>query len=157
MSAADAAWATLLGGLLLAACAHDLRARRIPNGLVLATLGAGLAHAAAAAPAPGLAVALLGVLAGLATWLPLYALGMLGAGDVKLFAAAAAWLGPHGVLPATLYAALAGGALALVWVMHSRLAPATAGRGPARRRDARLPYGLAVAAGVLTVAWGATP
>jgi prepilin peptidase CpaA len=94
---------------------------------------------------------------GLAAWLPPYALGALGAGDVKLFAAAAAWLGPRGVLPATLYAALAGGALALAWVVRGQMAGARpAADGPRRRRrDARLPYGLAVAAGVLAVAWGA--
>ena len=51
------------------------------------------------------------------------ALGVLGAGDVKLFAAGAAWLGPAGVWPATTYAALAGGVLALGWVVLGRRRP----------------------------------
>jgi prepilin peptidase CpaA len=149
----------VLTALLLAACAADVRARRIPNALVLAVLGAGLARAALAsglAPAAAahgpyaasLWAAALGALVGLAAWLPFYAAGVLGAGDVKLFAAAAAWLGPQGVLPATTYAALAGGALALVWMLRRR-APARAGR------DARLPYGVAISAGVLITVWGA--
>jgi prepilin peptidase CpaA len=149
--------ALVLSGLLAAACAHDLRARRIPNALVAATLGTGLARAAAVSAlgagqavtlAPGLAAALLGAALGLVAWLPLYALGVLGAGDVKLFAAAAAWLGPRGVLPASTCAAVAGGALALVWVVFRA-------RTSARPRDQRLPYGVAIAAGVLVVAWGA--
>ena len=47
-------------------------------------------------------------------WLPLYALGGMGAGDVKLLAAIGAWLGPADVLHAALYAGIAGGILALV-------------------------------------------
>ena len=144
----------LLTGLLLAACVADVRARRIPNALVLGILGAGVGCAAlAGAPAPyaaGVQPAVTGALLGLAAWLPLYALGALGAGDVKLFAAAAAWLGPRGVLPATTYAAVAGGVLALAWVA----AGALRSRRGAPPRDRRLPYGLAVAAGVLAVAWG---
>lgn len=151
-------WGVMLTGLLLAACATDVRARRIPNALVLATLGAGLVRAAlatAAGPyAVGVQAALLGALLGLAAWLPLYALGALGAGDVKLFAAAAAWLGPQGVLPASTYAALAGGVLALGWLALGALRQSPPRQAPATRRDRRLPYGTAVAAGVLMVVWG---
>ena len=145
----------LLTALLLAACVADVRARRIPNALVLAVLSAGIVRAAAApllapAAAPyaaGVTAALLGALLGLAAWVPLYALGVLGAGDVKLFAAAAAWMGPHGVLPASTYAALAGGVLALVW--GARGLRATQGRP-----DRRLPYGIAITVGVLATVWG---
>lgn len=149
----------VLSGLLAAAAVHDLRARRIPNALVLATLGTGLARAAAlsaagagpAAPlAPGLLAALVGTAVGLAAWLPFYAFGLLGAGDVKLFAAAAAWLGPQGVLPASTWAAAAGAVLAAGWTLWRR-----APRPGATAADRRLPYGVAVAAGVLLVAWGA--
>ena len=84
--------------VLLAACATDVRARRIPNALVLALLGGALVRASLAAwttvPTPGLAAgpvdALLGAACGLALWLPFYVAGAFGAGDVKLFAAAAA-------------------------------------------------------------------
>jgi prepilin peptidase CpaA len=144
----------LLTALLLAACVTDVRARRIPNALVLAVVGAAFARAAlvvwAGTPDAGLAAGLgdaaLGAVAGLALWLPLYAVGAFGAGDVKLFAAAAAWLGPAGVPSAALYAALAGGVLGLAWLATTRV-PALGGARP------RVPYGVAIAAGVLGAVW----
>lgn len=155
-------WPGLLTCLLAAACATDLHTRRIPNPLTAAVLALGLAHAAtvtAGAPAGGplangLTPALLGVALGLVTWLPLYALGLLGAGDVKLFAAAGAWIGPHGVLPASVFAAFAGGALAVAWIIGGPIA-ARRGRRARTADPRRLPYGLAITAGVLAVAWGA--
>ncbi len=160
------AWRALLTALLAAACVTDVRARRIPNALVLALLAAAFVRVAAAPAAAGLAAgpgsAALGAVAGLALWVPLYAAGAFGAGDVKLFAACAAWLGPAGVPGATLYAAVAGGALALAWIGARRLAstvpmlasnlqailqPTDAGRS-------RVPYGVAIAAGVLCDVWG---
>lgn len=152
--AAALAWRALLTALLLAACVTDVRARRIPNALVLALTGAAFVRAAvvvwAGEPAAGLAAgfgdAALGAAAGLALWLPLYAVGAFGAGDVKLFAAAAAWLGPTGVPSATLYAALAGGVLGLAWLATRQL-PAVF----TERR--RVPYGVAIAAGVLGTVW----
>ena len=156
-------WRALLTGLLVAACAADVRTRRIPNPLVLAVLGTALVRAAVVASgavagaglAGGPGAAVLGALCGLALWLPLYAVGAFGAGDVKLFAAAAAWLGPAGVPGATLYAALAGGALGLAWfasrwVTHTM--PILATVVTVRRR---VPYGLAITAGVLSVLWRA--
>jgi prepilin peptidase CpaA len=153
MASAVLAPGVLLTTLLSAACVSDLRSRRIPNGLVAATFALALACAAHPRPpapfAVGIPAALAGAAFGLALWLPLYALGALAAGDVKLFAAAAAWLGPAGVLPASAYAALAGGVLALVWVAAGTV---RGHRDAARARG--LPYGLAVTAGALAVAWG---
>ncbi len=166
-------WRVLLTALLGAACATDLRARRIPNALVttvfaaalLRTVIPALAGAATAMPgfAPGVGAATTGALCGLALWLPLYAVGAFGAGDVKLFAAASAWLGPSGVPSATLYAALAGGVLGLAWFGARRVArsaPAIAPRmyralQPTATGRSRVPYGLAITAGVLGVVWGA--
>ncbi|MGZ8375787.1 MAG: A24 family peptidase [Gemmatirosa sp.] len=155
------AWYALLGALLIGACVTDVRARRIPNALVVAVLVAGLARAALAAgwgpallldpTAPLPLQALLAVVIGLAIGLPLYALGIMGAGDVKLFAAAAAWLGPAGLSRACWWTAIAGGVLAIGWVVTTPLrrapVPVAGRRGMAARAGA-LPYGLAVAAGV---------
>lgn len=160
------AWRALLTGLLVAGCVTDVRARRIPNVLVLTVAGTALAHAAlaawAGAPAAGFATgpgtAGLGALAGLALWLPLYAVGAFGAGDVKLFAAVAAWLGPTNVPSATLYAALAGGGLGLMWLGARRLAhlaPAGVHAAVVDAGRSRVPYGLAITAGVLAVVWRA--
>lgn len=167
-------WRVLLTALLGAACATDLRARRIPNALVLVVFAAALLRAALitlVAPVgtmPGFAVgpsaAIVGALCGLALWLPLYVVGAFGAGDVKLFAAAAAWLGPSAVPGATLYAALAGGVLGLAWFSAQRLvriAPTLARWSlrtlPTASGKSRVPYGVAITAGVLGVVWGGTP
>jgi prepilin peptidase CpaA len=175
---ADLLWRAVLTALLGAACATDLRARRIPNALVVAVLALGVARAGIVAYAgadgvvplaDGPGAALLGAAVGLAAWLPLYALGVLGAGDVKLFAAVGAWIGPRGVLPASTYAALAGGVLGAAWFARAAVAarfPALAGAavpggapgaGARPAGDTRIPYGLAIAAGVLAFVWGRAP
>ena len=104
----------------LLACVFDLRERRIPNAL---TFSAALAAFAAAAMtggvhAVGLSAAGFGI--GLVFWLPIYALGGMGAGDVKLLAAIGAWLGPLGVIHAALATAIAGALLAIVVAIAKR-------------------------------------
>jgi prepilin peptidase CpaA len=113
----------------------------------------------------GLSHAGAGLLTGFVVWFPFYLLRMLGAGDVKLFAASATFLGARGAVEGALYTALFGGALALVYMVLSsgwtwtfirlghgvqhpamlRNAPAAAGR--------RMPYALAISAGVLLAFW----
>jgi prepilin peptidase CpaA len=56
----------------------------------------------------------LGTLAGLAVFFPFFALGGMGAGDVKLMAALGAWLGAPAVIYVALYGAIAGGVLAII-------------------------------------------
>src|SRR5215218_9424819 len=81
-------------GLLAIGVVTDVRSRRIPNLLVIVLLGTGLTGALTGLSlAHSLLDALLGALAGLAVWLPFWLLGLLGAGDVKYFAAAASWVG----------------------------------------------------------------
>lgn len=176
--AATLAWRAVLSGLLVIACATDLRTRRIPNALVLVVLATALLratllvlrHAGESSPAgfaSGLGDAALGALCGLVLWLPLYAFGAFGAGDVKLFAAAAAWLGAGSVPSATLNTALAGGVLGLAWFgaryvgrLAPMLAPVLARRAVTRLQltgaePFRVPYGVAIAAGVLATVWSA--
>ena len=83
----------------------DLRTRHIPNALTgaLAVIGVGIA-AAKLGPI-GLGGALLGCALGLAFMLPGHLFGATGAGDVKLFAAAGALLGPATTVQAFLYTA----------------------------------------------------
>lgn len=169
----------LLGALLCAAVWHDLRARRIPNQLVLWGALAGLALQVAlpsgaglySTPfgALGLGAGLAGLATGLALLLPMYALGALGAGDVKLLAMTGAFLGPHQVLGAALLAMLAGGLLGLAVALHRgqlrrvldnmrAMLAHTLLRGVAGERLAvanapgntgQLPYALAIAAGTI--------
>lgn len=160
--------AILFLGLLAWACVSDLRARRIPNVVVLLLLLAGLLHSVVVGGwGAGLARAAGGFGVGFAIWLPFYLAGALGAGDVKLFAAAAAWFGPIYAAYAAIASALCGGLLALAWIVVADpaglirfvgLLPGAATRfrlsapTPAAKR-ARVPYGLAMAAGLAATAF----
>lgn len=153
---------TLLGG----ACASDLRTRRIPNTVVVAITLLGIAFSIATRPwFSGVTNALGGIAVGLTLWLPFYAWRMVGAGDVKLFAACAAWLGPSGAVEAAVLTALAGGLVALVAMtidrgvsatlfrlVHAVREPAMLRAGPVSRFR-RMPYALAISGGVIAAAW----
>ncbi len=150
----------------------DLRAARIPNAL---TVTSGLVGVFAHAVLPGgsgVTASFAGLVAGLAVFFPFFALGGLGGGDVKLMAALGAWVAWPSILPLALYAALAGGvlavgvalasgylrqaignigALARFWMIAGvRSEPSLTlehGRGP------RLPYALPILAGLLVTLW----
>ena len=156
--------------LLVAVCVSDLRTRRIPNWLVLVILGLGLANAAAVSGWSGLVRAVAGVSVGLILWLPFHLFRMMGAGDVKFFAAACAWFGPATAVRASLLSAIFGGVLAILWfaggVVRQRAVrgavasasevsagDATVGLPRLDARFRKLPYGLAMAAGLATAAW----
>ena len=92
---------------------HDLRARRIPNTLIAAGAAAAFLLQALLPASAGIRTSLAGFGTGLLLLLPFYAMRTLGAGDVKLMAVVGAFLGPWGVLGATLLTMLCGGLLAL--------------------------------------------
>jgi prepilin peptidase CpaA len=174
----------LLFALLVAAVAHDVRARRIPNAIVFpGALAALLLHAALPAgqglfgvPMGGLGImsALGGLALGLAVLMPMYALRLMGAGDVKLLAMVGAFVGAGDILAVAIATLLAGGVLALAWalwqgslrqllgnalqmVLHSGLSGLSGGavkvEAPAAA-SGRLPYAVAIAlATVGCVVW----
>lgn len=158
----EIAWNTAFLILLVIACATDLRERRVPNELVLVLLGAGLLRTLLVGSVSGLGVAIAQAGLGLALWLPLYVFRMLGAGDVKLFAAGSAWLtGFTPVLHAALAAALLGGMLSLLWLAVHREAVGALNRlaitvrhrvgglaAPDAPRGRRLPYAIAISGGL---------
>src|SRR5687767_2077545 len=80
------------------ALATDLRARRIPNWLTGGSALVGLLAGFWLHGPPGGLSALTGGLLGFALLLPFYALGGVGAGDVKLLAALGTLIGPHDLL-----------------------------------------------------------
>ena len=113
--------AALFLGLLATAAVTDVRARRVSNELVLALLTTGIAAGALHYSVAGsLSQAALGVLVGLAIWVPFWMLGLLGAGDVKFFAAASAWIGPSLSWRASVAAAILGGILGVVLLIGRR-------------------------------------
>lgn len=110
----------LLIVLVLAATATDLRHRRIPNkltvpaillGILVQTGFGGLAGGASSLAATGIAIGLLAV--------P-FALGWLGGGDVKLFAAIGAMKGPEFLFATCVLTALFGGLFAAVSLFRAR-------------------------------------
>ena len=105
---------TAVGGVAALATFSDLRTGRIPNALTFGAMAGGLLFSAIHAGGAGLATSLLGGVVGLALFFPLFALGGMGGGDVKLLAAVGTWLGPLGALQTALWASLAGGLLAVV-------------------------------------------
>jgi prepilin peptidase CpaA len=137
--------------LFAAAAATDLGARRIPNRLTLALALVGLARIALA-PA-GAAVLSLGVDLGAAAVVFLlgtagFHLRLLGGGDVKLLAAGALWIGAASLPPYLMTTVLAGGLLALGFIVwHLALGK----RGAAAPS---LPYGVAIAAGGILTTGG---
>jgi prepilin peptidase CpaA len=155
-------------GLLLVAAVSDVRTRRIPNVLVLGLAVLGIAYSAAMLPVwSGVSRALLGLGLGFCLWIPFYALGMLGAGDVKLFAAGCCWLAPSQVIGAALLSALAGGVLSVAALVLSHGAGITLFRVVQITRDPSslatpltapagrptLPYGLALVLGLGVAGW----
>jgi prepilin peptidase CpaA len=96
------------------ACITDVRSRRIPNILTFGAAAAAIVFHTSTSQSAGLLKSVEGWFVGAAIFILPFALGGLGAGDVKLLAALGAWVGPSDALWIALYAGVAGGILALV-------------------------------------------
>ena len=92
----------------------DLKTRRIPNLLTFGAALAALLVNAYLSGLTGIGWSIAGWLVGVAFFFPFFALGGMGAGDVKLLAALGAWLGPALAVWVALFSLIAGGALGLV-------------------------------------------
>jgi prepilin peptidase CpaA len=104
------------------ACVTDVHTRRIPNLLTFGAAAAGIAVHSSIDGWGGFQMASVGWLAGTALFLPMFVLGGMGAGDVKLLAALGAWLGPRDAFWMAVYGSMAGGAIAFaVAVRHGYL------------------------------------
>jgi prepilin peptidase CpaA len=110
---------TVLSSFLALAVAWDLRERRIPNRLVAAYAALGLGLAAASG-LHGLGEAAVGAVAGFALLALPFALGFVGAGDAKFFAAVGAYLGPGLTLWAFLFGTALGAPIAAVALWRPR-------------------------------------
>src|SRR5262245_12651363 len=97
----------------IVAVVFDVRTRRIPN---LLTFSAAILAVLVAMASGGLSTSMTAVVAwilGVALFFPFFALGGMGAGDVKLLAALAAWLGPIDAVYMAIFTTMAGGVIAL--------------------------------------------
>jgi prepilin peptidase CpaA len=160
--------ALMLAVLVSIAATLDMRTRRIPNSLTLAGIAAGLAVGVSDGRAME---SLAGMGLALAVYVPLFALGAMGGGDVKLMAAVGAFAGPAVWLRMFIITALTGGVIALIFVARKRAVAPTIrnigfifeelshGRPPSRQRPdlsitseraLTLPHGVSIALGVIS-------
>ncbi len=152
----------ILPALVIVAGLKDLTSMKIPNwisGLLIlgffpAALLLGLGAAEIGMHA-GVAVAVLLIGMGL------FALNLLGGGDVKLMAAACLWLGLSGSGVFVLATAVIGGVFSLALLVSRTWLQPYVGAGPGwlvqlMEPKGHIPYGVAIAAGAL-VAWPASP
>jgi prepilin peptidase CpaA len=111
--------------LLLVASISDCRSYKIPNWLTFGGSAFALIYSVFVpfSPQLGFGWALGGFALGLSLMLPLYMLGMIGAGDVKLMAMVGAFLGMTHTLYAVIFVFVSGGLGALVYALwhHSML------------------------------------
>ncbi|MDI6869855.1 MAG: A24 family peptidase [Bacillota bacterium] len=166
----------VLAVILMGAVVSDVRSRRIPNLLTFPGLALGLLLWTAEAGWDGLLEGLAGAATGAALLFLPFALGGLGAGDVKLMAVVGAFGGVTLVIQAFFTAALAGGLASafllwragrlgttlrtILWDCLALVAPAVPflplPPRPAGEQErgvaTALPYGVAIAFGA-AVAW----
>jgi prepilin peptidase CpaA len=148
---------------------------KVPNWITFPMIISGWAYGAATGGLEGFGYSLLATGVGLALLLPAYAIGGMGAGDVKLLAGVGAWMGTEVTFYAFCATAIVGGVLAVamvlcrgLWAKHyhqffaiftevvtikdpNQLAVIAAERKP---RMMLLPYGIPMALGtILYFAW----
>ncbi|GAA4008881.1 hypothetical protein GCM10022280_02060 [Sphingomonas swuensis] len=137
--------------LLVLAALQDAAKLKISNYLVGAVLLLGILAAILAGPRLSLWENGLSFVIALTIGTFLFGRGMLGGGDVKLFAATILWFEFGGALRFLLMTAIAGGVLAVV-LIFGRMLPwpdAIRSRVRALQPKAGIPYGIAIAAGAI--------
>jgi len=137
-------------GLLVIAAIYDAMARRVPN--ILVASGMLLALALSIMPNSNISnlnigTSLLGGLLGLVIFSYPYAKGYLGAGDTKLFVMVGLYLGPSLASWAFLFSCLAGGIIALPWVMSRSLKQVSSKFYEPRRYQMNFPYAIPIFVG----------
>jgi prepilin peptidase CpaA len=110
----------LVSTALVAAAVIDGWKLKVPNWLTFPMILSGWAYGLLAGGWAGLGYSVLGTFAGLGLLLPLYAIGGMGAGDVKLLAGVGAWVGTTITFYAFCWSAVAGGLIALAMVLYRR-------------------------------------
>jgi prepilin peptidase CpaA len=150
----------------------DLKTRRIPNYLTLATALGGLTCSFMGHGLQGLADGFCGMALGFCLLILPYLWGGMGAGDVKALAALGTWLGFWGTMFLFCYMAFAGGimALAVLWwnrqlwtklrqgwmILLNWILCRSYGKLSApviQTKIPGIPYGVAIAMGMAVIAW----
>ena len=154
--------------VLIFAAIIDLRVQKIPNLLTYPSMILAITYYAFMEGVTGLLFSAGGMILGVVVFFVFYAMGGMGAGDVKLVGVAGAVLGPKGVLIASVLIALTGGLYALMLLILKRQwAKGFIGRylltlktfiwtrqfipipAPSEEKQPKLCYGVAIALGTL--------
>lgn len=136
------------GALLVAASCCDVLKLRIPNLIPLALILLFALHLLIGRGVQAPLDHLLAMGLGLVILLPLFALNMLGGGDVKLLAAVALWLGMGKLAALMILVGIVGGVFALLWLaMRWLIRTGLRGRTlpPSLQAHAPLPFALPIA------------
>ena len=151
LAAAAPIWLQLLFAFLLAAAAaEDAWRLRISNVTCLLILVAAIVAVIIEGPRLSLwqNLAMIAMLLALGT--PLFAAGVLGGGDVKLFAVCGAWFGLRGGTFMLISVLLSGGVLAVL-ILALRAFGMGAKYSVSAKVSPGIPYGVAIACGTLLV------
>jgi prepilin peptidase CpaA len=109
----------LVSATLIVAAYIDGKQLRVPNWITFPMVLSGLAYNSWTGGWDSFAAALIGMFVGLACLLPLYSVGGMGAGDVKLMAGVGAWLGASITFSAFCVSTVVGAAMA-IWMVWRR-------------------------------------
>ena len=93
---------------------------KVPNWITFPMILSGWIFGAAMGSWEGLGLSILGTVVGLALLLPAYAIGGMGAGDVKLLAGVGAWVGASVTFYAFCVSAILGGIIAVGMVVYRK-------------------------------------
>ena len=162
MEALQLPFLAVLPALAIVAALKDLTSMKIPNWISgLLILGFFPAALALGLPPAAIGLHLAVAVAALLIGMGLFALNLLGGGDVKLMAAACLWLGLAGSGVFVLATAVVGGVFSLALLVSRAWLQPYVGAGPGwlvqlMEPKGHIPYGVAIAIGAL-VAWPASP
>jgi prepilin peptidase CpaA len=110
----------LVSLILMYAAFIDGRDLKVPNWITFPMVFSGLLFSLSVGGLTGLQAGFLGMCVGLLTLLPLYSVGGMGAGDVKLMAGIGAWMGWQITLEAFAVSAVIGAAMAVCMAVYRR-------------------------------------
>ncbi len=108
----------LVSAVLILAAWIDGKELRVPNWITFPMVLSGLVYSTWVGGWGGLSAGLLGMAVGLLTLMPLYAVGGMGAGDVKLMAGIGAWLGWETTFYAFCVSTIVGAIMAVCMVLY---------------------------------------
>ncbi|TBW34366.1 hypothetical protein E0E54_14455 [Azotobacter chroococcum] len=110
----------IMSAFLAGAVAYDSISYRLPNYYLLLGFLLALMLQVSAAGGDGIASAGVGLLAGFALFMPLYVVGGMAAGDIKLMAVVGSFLGSAGALWAGACSLVAGAVLGVCYLLYKK-------------------------------------